>query len=467
MTVRSSRAATALTVASVLLTVCVAGIAPAAATPTPAGASPTWAYGNLSYVAFHGAAGKYVYHGNATYGFSTVFDEIANSTSGVVAVHVARTLGARLAVEYCLPDCLMPRAVANYSLHAYETTNAWANLTTRGTVTENGDAVPALALENSYATVDAKLRESGTTLSAGVLLRQRSFELNVTGEFGVGLSPALGLVPIGATNLTPGAAWNSSSTYSASGSAAWAWAYAESGSLVGVPVHAGDSGTIAASRTGPVGLNGSYSPGSVFGYGGQNFPAIELNLSGPFALDEGAYLVPAAAEVFGAGVHPWSTDQDGRAVVTIAEIDMHPGRFYQGRYPVVASGFTIASATDNVAAALTAGSGATPAAGGNSTFVQGRPESPQRAQQTQSCLISGTDCSGPLVPRIPVRFVVVAGVGGVAVAAVVLVVAARRRPPAPVYPNSTLYPPGRPARTAPAPPPPEKPPEDDPLGHLW
>lgn len=474
MMLRPRRTPVGLAVASALLTVCVLGSGVAAALPAPAAsASPTWAYGALSTVALHGVAGRWIYSGTATYGFSTIFNETRNASNGVIAVELDRTIGARIAIRYCLVACASDRTVANFSFDAYATTLAWANLTTRGNVTEGGVPTPALALMNSHVAISERLRESGLATLAGAILHNVSFEVNVSGHVAVALAPALGLVPLGAKNLTPGARWNSTSDFSASGSAAWQWAFAQSGSL-GVANKSSGSGTRPVSASGTISVNGTYTAGTAFGYGGALFPAVELNVTGPFALQEGAVLIPTTADLFSPGNHPWTPNQEGRAVVTTSRLDVRPGAFYRGHLAIVSSGFAIDSATGNVAAtAALASAGPLPSAvpattANNSTFVQGEPESVGSAQSDQNCLTTGIGCSSPLGPRLPIRLLFLAGAGTIAVAAIGLVVVSRRRPPAPVYPNSRLYPPGASAPAV-APPtnPPPKPDAEDPLSHLW
>ncbi|MGP8077602.1 MAG: hypothetical protein ACLQD8_01465 [Thermoplasmata archaeon] len=470
---RTRRTSAWLTVTSALLTVCVLGSGGATAAPVAATSSsaPTWAYGTLTTADFHGIAGTsgYAYQGSATFGFSTVFNETRNTSEGLITVHVVRTIGALVAIKYCLPDCSRPRAVSNFSYHAWETTNAWANLTTAGTVLEPNGTVPALALLNSSVGISAKLRESGDFSTGSTVLRDRSLEVNVSGRVSVNLTTPLGLVPL---TLTPGAEWNSTSAFAASGSATWSSYYTDVGTLVTAPQHVTGGGTVAAEKSGTVTVNGSYRALDDFGFQGATYPAVVLTITGPFSLREGVILVPAAVDLFGSSTHPWSADQDGSAVVTTARLDVHPGKFYRGHLPIVASAFAVESATKNVAVSVAPAAGPVPAVGiaastNNSTFVQGQPESVAAAQSDQNCLVHGIGCGTSGGPNLPLRLIVLAGVGSVAAAVIALALIARRRPPAPVYPNSALYPPGATSVGAPRPAPPPKPAEDDPLGNLW
>jgi hypothetical protein len=445
----------------------------AVASPAPAGASaPTWAYGELKTVDFHGVAGLsgYTYQGSATLGFSVVFNETSNASDGEITVNVVRTIGALVNVRYCSPDCSSPLIVANVSYHAWETTNAWANLTTDGVVSEPHGTTPALALNNSSVSVTAKLRESADSSRGLTVLRDRSLEVNVTGRLDVNLTPSLGLFPL---NVSVGNTWTSTSDFNATGKIVWSSFFTAVGTLVGAPVKTSESGTAMKSGNGTVSVAGSYARGTDFAYLGTAYPAANLTIEGPFSLVEGVILVPATADLFASGSHPWSPDQDGTTVITNSLLDVHAGKFYRGHLPIVASGFYLKSASSNVAADLTPGDAvpipaAVPAAGsGNSTFVQGQPESVAQAHSGQTCLVTGVGCPLGAGPRSLLRFFLL--IGAVAVVAVLVGVAvvARRRPPTPVYPNSALYPPGTNTAKAPTPAPTPKPAEDDPLGHLW
>ncbi|MFY9717789.1 MAG: hypothetical protein WAK40_07670 [Thermoplasmata archaeon] len=471
MALRSRSTSTFLVVASVLLTICMFGSGIASASTTPAASpSPSWAYGELKTIDYHGSAGLYTYEGSATLGFSVVFNETQNATDGVITVNALRTIGALVNVRYCLPDCSSPRIVANVSYHAWETTNAWANLSTSGTVTEPHGTAAGLALNNSSVGVTAKLRESADSMNGAVVLSDRSLEVNVTGRLSVNLTPSLGLYPL---NLSVGDTWNSSSVFNASGKIAWSSFYTAFGTHVGTPVKTSQSGTAMKSGNGTIAVAGSYGAGTDFSYLGTAYPAADLTLSGPFSLFEGVILVPATADLFASGAHPWSSEQDGSAVVSSAVLDVHPGKYFHGHLPIVASGFYLQTAASNVATDLAPAESprfpaATPTASSdNSTFVQGNPETVAQAHSGQTCLITGAGCPLAAGPKSLLRFFLL--VGSVAVVAVLVgvAVAARRRPPVPVYPNSALYPPGTTVTKAPTPAPAPKPAEEDPLGHLW
>ncbi len=473
---RRREASTAVVLTSTLLTVCVLGSSSgivAAGAPASGTSVGNWAYGWVHTQMVHGAAGHFAWTGHATFGFAVVFNETENSSTGGITLHVERTVGAAIQVQYCRPDCTAPTVKANFSFRAWETTDAWANLTTHATVTEGGTSVAALGLVNSSVRVTARLDESGFYRLGTTLERARTLSVNVSGNAAVQLTPALGLVPL---SLTPGATWNSSSVFVAAGGIAWNYHYRTAGLLVALPLNVTPNGSVPFTRAGTVDLAGAYSPGTAYAYGGAENPAVNLTLSGVldgFSLVEGVALVPAYADLFGSSALPWSPVQGGTAVLTTSRVDLRPGVWYDHHLGILASSYQLLSGTTNVAAsALAPGgsgplpSGALPAAATNSTPMQATPESVGSAQAQQACLVTGRGCPGLGGPTVPVRLILLVGAAAVATLLVVATVGARRRPARPAYPNATLYPPGAVSGTPrPAPPPP--PAEDDPLSHLW
>lgn len=469
------KAASLLAVGSLFLTVCLVGTGGVLAGVTPS-ASPgaQWAYGAVRTVDFSGVdASGHTYAGSATYGFSVILNE-TSSTSGNVTnstVHLNRTIGALISAEYCLGKCSPASELANFSYHAWESFNAWANLTTGGAVTVGSLAVPALALQNSSESVAAYLRESIQLGHGAIPLHYASLFVNVSGAATVALAPPLGLFPLTAS-LAPGAVWNSSSAYVAVGAAHWSAWVSNWGSAVVHPGNLTTGGSVNLSGSGTVALSGQYPAGSVFSYDRTDFPALNLSVAGPFAVSEGFLLVPADTDLFGGASHPWSASQNGSSVVTSAYVDIHPGAQYQGHLPVVASSAAWLSVGKDAAAALSPSGAPTPlvapAAASNATVVQAQPESVGQATSDQRCLVTGLGCptAGAGVPWL--RYAIVGGlVVGLAGVLAAIVVARRTMPP-PAYPNAQLYPPGATVSPAPAPTrPAPTPAEDDPLGNLW
>jgi len=480
VTSKPAKTASVLAVASVFLTVCLVGSGAAFGAPAPsAAASATeWAYGAVRTVQFSGVdTSAHTYQGSATYGFSVILNETANTSSGGVTnttVHLNRTIGALISVEYCLGRCSSGTELANYSFHEWEVANAWANVTTGGTVAvAGGGSVAALALSNSSESDRAYLRESIQLGHGAVPARYDSLFVNVTGSAEVALSPSLGLFPLNLSALAPGATWSSSSAYNATGAVVWSAWLSNWGSSVVHPGNFSSGATDALAGTGTVSLTGTYPAGSIFSYDHTAFPALNLTIAGPFTLREGVLLVPADADLFASGSQPWSGNESGSSIVTSSFVDVHPGASYQGHLPIVASSASWVSVTTDAAATLVPSAPGTPlapssvpASASNATVVQGQPESIAQAGSNQACLVSGVGCP-TLGPHLPwLRYAIVGG--GIAVVAAVVAVAlvTRRKLPPPAYPNAQLYPPGGAAGAPPVRPAP-KPAEDDPLGHLW
>jgi hypothetical protein len=475
---RARRASTAVAVTSALLTVCVlAGGTAAAASPSAAAtaaATPVWAYGALDAVHFHGTTGNYTYSASATYGLSAILNQTHNASTGEVSLHATRTIGVLLSLTVCAPDCLVPHATANYSYHAWEETQAVANLTTHGVVNESGGNVPALALQNSSVSLTAGLREFGETVLHSKLLRERLLDVNVSATTSLNLSTPLGIFPLAPT---PSAAWNSASSYHLTGLLSSSWYSLVAGSLSVPHSISRPTQTSDLTAAGAIALAGQYASGDMFAYAGASYPALNLTISGPFALSEGVILIPTSADLFEKASEPWSTDQSGSAVVTTERLDIGGTKWYHDHLPIVASGFSISSSTSDAVApphsAVVGGvpvpAVAGPAATGNTTFVQGQPETVGTARSDEACLVADAGCPSGKGPGLPVRLLILGGAVAVVGAILAAAVVSRRRPAPPVYPNAVLYPPGAVggpvAAQSPAPPP--TPAEDDPLSHLW
>lgn len=453
----------------------------AGATSSSVGSSQTlWAYGSARTVAFSGTASDgWSYEGQATFGYSVILNQTNTSTSGnSFELSIHRVMGALFSVEFCFPTCGHAIDSANLSYHAWETSDAWANFTTLGSVTEGRGSVPAIALVGSHATVNGSLRESATALSPNVE-RSKYLSANVSGEAQVAFTTPLGLLPLD-LNLSTPASWTSTSAFLASGASQWDYYYASREPLRNVTAGpASGSGTVE--HAGNVTVVGSYSLGNSVTFDGITFPAIALAIEGPFTVREGLILVPSGTDLFGASSQAWSANQSGAATASMTYLDVRP--FAEGHFGLAASSWLYDSASLNPAdlhSGATVGTGIVPAVGAVEqappTTIQSVPQSVAQAQSTQSCLVSGLGC--PAAPGTPTShfWMVVIGLAIIAlvIAAVVstVVIAERRRIPPPVYPNAHLYPPGAapPAARATAPRPPGNEPApavEDPLSHLW
>jgi hypothetical protein len=479
--VRGITTIAAVLVALLMVFVLPAGLA-AAAGPADAGSGTTvWAYGAVKTIDVTGTAGVWQYHGNATFGYSVILDQLNTSSNGSsFELTLNRTMGVLFNLDYCSPSCSHPLYTANQTYHSWETSDAWANFTTLGSVDEGGVSVPAIALVNTSSTVVGHLVVAGASSLPGAN-RSRSLTVNVAGEASVAFGTPLGLIPLDLTPSTS-ASWTSSSNFSAAGGATWNFVYAAAGPHGSISLSHNGSGAVA--RSGTVVAEGSYTVGNSVSFGGITYPAIQLTIVGPFSVREGFILAPQGADLFGSSAQPWTSNQSGTATASMSALDALPssdGHFgvaaslwlYDAQGTVETSSIGGAPGTSGLVAATSSNPAPAPP-----TSLQGSPMSPDDAVSDQGCLISGTGCpsasggsgSNPLPREIFEGGVVV---GGIAVlVALVVVVTERRRMPPPAYPNANLYPPGtaraepRPTNGRPAPSP-SPPPEEDPLGHLW
>ncbi len=478
----SVRGATTIAVVSVgLLMVFVlpTGLA-AAAGPTGADAGTTlWAYGAVKTVDVSGTAGIWQYQGSATFGYSVILDQ-QNTSGSTFELSLNRTMGVLFNLAYCSPSCAHPVYTANQSYHSWESSDAWANFTTLGSVNEVGGTVPAIALLNTSSSLVGHLLVSGAS-SLPAANRSRSLSVNVAGGAHVAFATPLGLIPLDLTPKTS-ASWSSSSNFTASGGASWNFVYAAAGPRGTVTLAHNGSGNV--SRTGTVVAQGSYTVGNSVTFGGITYPAIQLTIVGPFSVREGFILAPEGADLFGSTAQPWSSNQSGTATASMSALDALPSA--DGHFGVAASLWLYnAEGTVETSSigALPGSSGLVPATSSNPapappTSVQGSPMSPDDAVSDQGCLIAGSGCpaagggssASPLPREIFEGGVLVAVI---AVIAGLVLVAERRRLPPPAYPNANLYPPGattaggRPPSGRPTPAEPPPPAEEDPLGHLW
>lgn len=451
--------------------------APLAPSSTPVG---VWSYGAVKNVTVGPlqSSDGWMYEGTATFGYTvTIFD---NSTSSATfELTVLRTMGAAFTVRFCDPSCSSPAQWANESYRAWESTTAFANFTSQGTVLESGvSSVPAIAIQNSTVFLRSNVTESSDVYlpASGELgPHLRYLGASIAGHSAVEFSPALGLFP---DVLSPGSTWASTSQFDESGAATYSYYFAAlapvKSTIIG-PV----SGSASLAAIGNVSVAGAYPTGSVFQYGGVTYPAITLIVSGPFSVREGVIFVPTSVDLFGTAIQPWSGNETGTSSAQMSTLDL---KLSSGHFTLVASSWRYDSNTANAAVAPTlepSSSGLTPSVTGSnpvsSTVVQGEPENSAQVGRTTNCLTAGSGCPsvvGPSSPRSPLGLAIVVGsVATVGALVALAVVTRRRKVPPTVYPNAVLYPPGaasplaRPG--APAPPTAPSPPEDDPLDHLW
>jgi hypothetical protein len=458
------------------------GMASAAAPNlTPGPAYTVWAYGAVRTVDFTGASGQgFTYEGHATYGYSVILSQ-TNLTNQTFELTVNRTMGASLAVEYCFPNCQHPSVTANVTHKAWEAVNDYANFTTNGTVSENGQNASAIALMNSHSIIVGNL----TDVAQGPM-RTSYLSAHVTASASVNFATPLGLFP---NTLTTPLTWSSSSAYTASGSYTIAYLYSFIGPHTVIHIGPGTS-TGSVARNGTVTVTGSTTtgPSGAVDFGGLSYLNVSLNVEGPFQAREGFILVPNEVDLFAnGGSSVWNENESGGTTVQMTSLYYRPGNLAHLGIGGSEWLYGASSLNPGVAAFAMPGTGGTQTLAGTgvtqiaagaddvgSTPVQGVPVNVDQAQGYQGCLISGGGCPASSSPRSLLPFIGI-GILAVIIAAVVasVVVAGRRRLPPPVYPNAKLYPPGvsekspplpsaRPAtdRRAPTA-------EDDPLSNLW
>lgn len=444
--------------------------------------SPEWAYGAVTTITFSGTSAMGIpYIGNATYGYTVAIAQ-TNLTGNPHEFELTaqRTMGASFSVKYCYPTCRVVADFAQLSTRLWETVDSVVFLVDNGTVYEANGPVPAFTLLNASTVQVAN--ESESTASSlpsgpgtGPVARSGYVTAQVSAHTSVDFGSGLGLFP---TNLSSSQSWNSTAGFHGSVAATYAFQSTHSGPL-GSSVQE-KNGSIPVEGNGSVALSGSYSSQNSVTLGGINYPEISLSLVGPFTLQDGLLVVPAASDPFQGSHLPWSSNVSGAATATMNFVDVRT--LVAGHFGLGASRWLYDATTIEPNAALApqstgvtelAGSGTPDAA--PATAVQGEPQSATQAQATQACLVSGAGCSSA-TPGAPLAHGLLGLLGVGAVAATVLIVAVvvveRRRLPPPTYPNAALYPPGAngPAgRTGGPEPtsPPSPAPEEDPLGNLW
>lgn len=452
------------------------GLASASA-PAPSSTGATWAYGNIVTVSFHGtSAGDTPYTGNATYGYTVLIHQ-TNLSGTDFQLSVDRTMGASFQVEYCAPTCNSPKYYGALADRLWETDNATVNLTDAGTVYEGGTAVSAFALISSTTQQAASFTEATssylpTSLGVGVA-RSQEVHAQVTASTSLTFATPLGLFP---ANLSSAQEWNSTSAFDANANASFAYGVSHAGPLANWNLSG--HGNFPVERSGNVSVVGSFAPSDSVVLGGITYPEVGLVIQGPFAVREGFILVPTSSDLFaGATAQPWSSNDSGQATAGMTFLDVRP--LAGGHFGLGASEWVYDSQSLEPTSVIPASPGVTELASGAApdaspqTIVQGQPESTSQSSATQGCLITGSGCpssAAALGPLHGLVGLVAVGVVAVLALAAVAVVVERRRMPPPSYPNSSLYPPGAPARAATGrgPNPPDAPPpEDDPLGNLW
>jgi len=453
----------------------------AGATPTNGTATGTWSYGAAKTVNVGPvrASDGWDYEGTLTIGYTvTVYQN--NTSSNTFELTVFRTIGASFSLHFCSPSCSSPLNWVNLTYRAFQNTAGFSNFTTAGTVVENDQNVPAVALLNSTVFLDSNVTESSVEhLPVLHWLGDHDYYLaaQIVGDAAINFAPSLGLFPL---NLTPGSSWSATSAFSLAGSVDYSYYYSAHFPLRNTTIGP-VSGPVTFARNGNVTVLGSYGIGNTVTLGGVVYPAIDLTIVGPLTVIEGVIFLPNAADLF-SGSNNVAENASASTNFAQSAVD---AKFLDGSFHLGASSWRYSTDSQNPADQLGAAQalptgGILPAAATanpvSSSTVQGQPETQADASSTGQCLTTGTNCpaangSGG-TPRGLFADVIVAGaVATVAVLVALAVVSRRRSLPPPAYPNAVLYPPG--SSAAPGTPrtpggtTPEAPSEEGPLDHLW
>ena len=452
------------------------------ALPSAGSSAGTWAFGNVTAVTFHGQDGQGVYSGTLDYGFVTNVTSL-NTSATTVEVVVQETVGLSLSLQYCRPTCSSPVQFSNFSYQAWQTRDAWTNVSTASTVLEtfgNNDTVAtvaALGIINSTSLDRAALVESATDVRTGIDNVTRVSSLNASYEYSsnatVAFTPALGLYPTAA--VIQGDSWVATALYQASADWGANWLVELTGPRGNTASYSGSLGSPSHQASGSVTIAGSAGSGprvhSV------RLLSLDYTLGANFVLGPGLAVTWALPGAFGAGLpgtSSWAQNARVVANVGVNALATLPGAGLVDRLQSSELAFSLRFNDPNNGAGV---NDTTP-----SQELSGTPLSSGQAGSTASCLqqSGGSVCSTVLssgggtlgtngtVVLVSVSVVVLA----VIVAAVV--VARQRRIPPPQYPNAGLYPPGQTVGPSPGQPSdrkaanrPSDGPTDDPLDQLW
>jgi hypothetical protein len=456
----------------------------ASATPVVAsgsGNTTQWAYGAQENVSFTVTTNGSTFTVNGEFGYAVIFTR-TNTSNSTYMLESQRTEAFNFTADFCSNVCgTAPSVLVDLSVKAYEQDTGFANVTTQGTVYENGTAVPAVALQDVSSQVRAALSENlaATAYAAkGTFTASQSFNANLSDAASVQFSPALGLLPYAPAPST-GSVWNASAAYTIMGSASGAWSARSVGFLGVLRTSSGDiSGSDNASGT--VNVYG-HDLGTITLRDGRTLPVIALNIVGPFSVREGTIWVPTSGDL-------WAQTQGRLQAFALASIGSSTDRLdvaygAQGHLELGASstGFTptpgaaTATATGGPAG-VTVASQVPPGPSPAGAEVQAQPETVAQAESASNCMVNGCGATGSTGSPLGAHIALLVGIAGVAAIAALLaalVVSRRRAPrtprgPATAYPAApataaALAPPAR-NGTAPAPPATA---ESDPLGNLY
>jgi len=382
-----------------------APVVSAAATDSPA----QWAYGGQGW--FNGSLQSDL--GNlswtSSFGWTVVFT-LTPTAPGTWMLEEQRTVGVTIAVTYLGP---VSKVVYNY--HGSETDLAFANLTNQSTVYVDGQAVPALGINNASASINAAITESIAKTVDG---KTASASLNVaaTAQAATSFTPSLGLIPL---NLAGVSMWNSTATGTPSASWTVSYSWTDQG-------YNGTTGSGSGSKSGSLSGAGQVN---VTGYlvhpatppifrDGKSRTAVILVVQGVFDNYDGFIWIPHAFDVFGTAAHDYDSVSLGSSGIPGEMLYVNQG----ATGPTVTAASSTFSADDiSVSTLATPATQASPAAsvGSPGGSVLAQPMSVSQANAEANCLRNGcgpaaaAPFGGFLVALVGVAVAVVVGTVGV------------------------------------------------------
>jgi hypothetical protein len=427
-----------LAVGALVLPVASASPTPGFTPPNPGNPPQMWAYGGSNGASATGSASGWGLSGNWSYttsvhgflGWNVVFTQ-TNTSSTAFTLQEQRALKAAVYVSAsCTQGCGPSGASANLTAVLWESENAFANLTTTGTVYVNGSAVPAVAVVNAQSSVAGNLTATATW-STSTNSGNAYLSAAATANAQVSFNPALGLFPL---NATPGMVWNSSSTYTAAGSYDLACHYDYQTSLgASAAGTCGASGSLSGS--GPVVIAGA-DAGRVY-VNGQTTQQLAWHVGrGPFRFADGAILLPASADLSGGAATTAAAGPVGAGAGTLStdEVDYTASGSHVGL--LAAHSTLTSSAAGGVPVGSAKGvSEMTEASSPGSYGAQAQPESVSQAQASNACLLGSCGpSSGPASGLLGLTTREMALLGAVVVIALIgaiIWVSRRATPPKP------------------------------------
>ena len=138
------------------------------------------------------SSGGYSASLTAYYGWQTILTQ-TNQSSSSFTLQIQRTTAVDYWLTFCKPGCSNPTWNRNMTFKAWESEVGFANLTTNGSVTENGVSVPVLALENESNHIHGNVTEAVNAAYHGILIVHTAsyyFSVNASSNVSLEFTPA-------------------------------------------------------------------------------------------------------------------------------------------------------------------------------------------------------------------------------------------------------------------------------------